>query len=769
MSKTSSTAKRQETPFFSITAGNLLLLGAGLILVWGFQTMPLAGVNEGRRALTVVEMLRQHNWLIPTMNGHVYIDKPPLLYWLMALSAGICGTTAEWALRLPSVLAASGTCALLFASLRRYLGRDLAIAAVLVLATSIPFSQHAHLAEIEMLLTFFCVAANLFFLDYCHGRGRRYLHLSYLCLGLAFLTKGPVALVFFLPPGLVFILVEKSGRARRGLLSLSGWLTVLIVGGGWYLLIWFSTAGPLLRQVIEIDLFGKSIGGLPDSKPFYNYFINLIGIFAPWTLLPVIRWKRARRLLAEPTTIFFTLQALVPLIIMSLFASKHNKYILPLLPALAVCLAVFLLDFLQQLEPRYPERLKKYFLRGAGGLLAAHLLFFAVVEPRIYVHRSSAFAPLLAAIHAVADRAPLYCANELKFLQLAYYLGRPIPEMKESDVPQALAAGKPFLLLAESSAWPLLPDQGLRVLFEKTPFRNRKRAVRLLTNAGPEHFAAPAHKTTAASTLVCALGAELNENSGLQYTADGLWTFNDSGGRPELYRVDPGNGRIRQTLKITDAQNHDWEDISADEDYIYISDLGNNHNNRHDLKIYRIAKADIPLSGNGQLLAQPISISYEIRHLDLINRRLKNHNSEALACVGKELVLFSKNQGFTSIYRIPKSPGFHRAVNPFHLKLDGVISGADYNPDNGTLALIGRTDTPFICLLPHFNPDSPPDPCPRIITLPDLKGAQAEGITWQDDRTLLISTEKCNGFLGVYRVELPDRGLEAAGSAPRPS
>jgi len=476
---------QNEELFFKPPFITAVLLGTVVLLFWGIWNNPLTGINEGRRALTALEMVRNGNWLIPTMNGHFYIDKPPMLYWLMVISTKFFQSTSEWVFRLPSVLAALTICALLFRSVKKYLNRDVAVLAILILATSLSFTDRAHQAEIEILLTLFCFAANLFFLDYYVSEKTIFLWLSYLCIGLAILTKGPVALVFFVPALAVFGLLQRSVRIRDGLLFRPGWLLMLTLGLSWYITIWFSEAGPLLRQVIQTDIVGKSLGGLSDNKPFYTYIVNLLGIFAPWTLLLIFRAKKVRLLFKDQFTTYFTLQAIIPLLIMSMIASKHNKYILPMFPVLAVCLAIYLRDFYNWLKNRYPARGKKYFKVFAFSLMAAYFIFFAAIAPRVYRYRTSAFKPLLAKIHEVDHLAPIYCLGEKKFLQLIFYYERPIPALNIGEINEMIAAEKPFLLLVESHSWSLLPESGLNIIIELKPYRNRKRSVRLLTNLPP--------------------------------------------------------------------------------------------------------------------------------------------------------------------------------------------------------------------------------------------------------------------------------------------
>lgn len=83
------------------------------------------------------------------------------------------------------------------------------------------------------------------------------------------------------------------------------------------------------------------------------------------------------------------------------------------------------------------------------------------------------------------------------------------------------------------------------------------------------------------------LDKEIEETSGLTMWGDKLYTFNDSGGKPEIYQVKKKSGKVKNTYKI-DAQNEDWEAITHDDKNFYIGDFGNNLGNRKDLSIYKI-------------------------------------------------------------------------------------------------------------------------------------------------------------------------------------
>lgn len=747
----------KEKSFFSLPFGLTILVGAALLIGWGLWKMPLTGINEGRRALTALEMVRNGNWLIPTMNGHIYIDKPPLLYWLMALSAKIFQSTAEWALRLPSALAALAICGLLLRSVKKYLNHDIAILAILILATSLSFTNSAHLAEIEIVLTLFCFAANLFFLDYYFSGKSFFLWLSYICVGLAILTKGPVALLFFFPHLIIFGLLKSNRRIWKGLLFWPGWLAMLIIGGSWYVAIWFSDAGPLLRQVIEIDLVGKSLGGLSDSKPFYVYFVNLLGIFAPWILIPIFRYRKIKLLFASPAALYFTLSTIVPLVIMSLIASKHNKYILPLFPSLAICLAIYLRDFYDWLTTRHKVKGKKYFAIFSISLMAVYLLFYSAIEPRIYNYRSSAFKPLLAKLYEVQSLAPLYCLSEKKFLQLAFYYGQSIPQLNPAAVKKMISEKQPFLLLVESRSWNLLPDQGLHVIVELKSYRKKSRAVKLLTNLSIPNLKKPYTAIPYSKVLktYSPLDKKFFESSGLIFFDGAAWTFNDSGGEAKIYRIDNHSGKIAQTVVLENAENHDWEDITQDNEYIYLSDTGNNSRNRHEFKIYKIKKKDIDKEKICRVKAETLKLSYNDHRYDIINSSLDNNNCESLISFGDHLILFTKTWGRTKLYKLPKTPGTYQLDRLATFPTDGLISGAALNLETKELTLLGFAHIPFMYIFSEFNGENFSSEKVTRINLTGMQGAQIEGISWLDNDTILLSNELTSSFKQkIYKVNI---------------
>ena len=85
------------------------------------------------------------------------------------------------------------------------------------------------------------------------------------------------------------------------------------------------------------------------------------------------------------------------------------------------------------------------------------------------------------------------------------------------------------------------------------------------------------------------LDEELNESSGLANIQEQIWTHNDSDGASSVYRIDSETGLINHQFRLLEAENIDWEDLSANDSHLLISDTGNNYGLRKTFQIYMLA------------------------------------------------------------------------------------------------------------------------------------------------------------------------------------
>lgn len=161
---------------------------------------------------------------------------------------------------------------------------------------------------------------------------------------------------------------------------------------------------------------------------------------------------------------------------------------------------------------------------------------------------------------------------------------------------------------------------------------------------------------------IAKLDPELDEISGLTFWNDSvLIAHNDSGNEPVLYFLDM-KGNIVHQVRISNASNVDWEDITTDrKGTIYIGDIGNNLNKRKDLKIYIVS--DQSLLEKSEVKARTITFSYaDQKDFPPENKTDWHFDAEALGFYHDSLVIFTKSQskpydGHTQCYKIPAKAG----------------------------------------------------------------------------------------------------------------
>lgn len=248
------------------------------------------------------------------------------------------------------------------------------------------------------------------------------------------------------------------------------------------------------------------------------------------------------------------------------------------------------------------------------------------------------------------------------------------------------------------------------------------------------------------TTLLASLDSNLIENSGIIYWDHLIWTFNDSGGKPEIYGFKPKTGEIVKTIRVSNAGNVDWEDIAQDEQFIYIAEFGNNVGNRKDLQVLKIEKSQISKEIFQQVNVQKINFNYANQKSFLHPYKGHGFDAEALAAINGNLYLFTKDwkDNITTVYRIPNQPGNHTVSPKESFNVKGLITGADVS-SKGKLALIGYVDFKSFAWVFEPNKESLFSN-PTYVDLTMLENAQTEGICFSPKGDLLISCEQTTSY-----------------------
>lgn len=256
------------------------------------------------------------------------------------------------------------------------------------------------------------------------------------------------------------------------------------------------------------------------------------------------------------------------------------------------------------------------------------------------------------------------------------------------------------------------------------------------------------------------LDNDIRETSGLLVLNDKIITHNDSGDDPKLYELNAGTGAIERVITISNASHIDWEDITMDDDYIYIGDIGNNNGNRTDLRIYKINKDDFESSET--ITAEIINFSYEDQTDFTSLPNANNFDAEALTVFDDSLIIFTKNwlNFQTNVYQIPKTPGTHAATRISRGNVQGLITGATISSENPDLFFLSGYDAsliPFLIVIPEnrapgtdiFN-----NGFTKVSLENDLEeGSQVEGIFSYALNKLYISREKFEATINGNTIE----------------
>jgi 4-amino-4-deoxy-L-arabinose transferase-like glycosyltransferase len=300
--------------------------------------MPFLDPDEGLYATIALEMARDGDWVMPHANGLPYLEKPPLYFWLTALTFRLLGPS-EWATRLWSALPLLGTVLLVWRIGRRLYGDGAGLLAGIVMATMVGNALYVRKASADQLFVFCLTLAIYGFLRDAErtDRGSRRFLLFYLGVALSVLAKGFIGLFAPLIVGLGVALVRRL--SWRDLNLARGATLAALIAGPWHVLVaWRSSTlfGVYLLDAHLLRFFNARRYVEADVPLSTLAFLAASFVWAfPWSAFTLARPGPARTPGAHwRPVIVLWLVAVVGAFALSRF--KHEYYALPAFPALAV-------------------------------------------------------------------------------------------------------------------------------------------------------------------------------------------------------------------------------------------------------------------------------------------------------------------------------------------------------------------------------------------------------------------------------------------------
>lgn len=371
----------------------LLLFFVSICIHWaGNAATPLWDRDEPRFATATREMMQRGDWVVPTFNGELRPDKPILIYWLMGAAYNVFGD-GPFAARFFSGLAGTLTCMVVYLLGRSMFNRHVGLLAGWMLALSPMLIVESKLATADAVLLCFltmcfaCVWVLYDRIDRSRQNGGKWKSFFpalafWICLALAILVKGPVALGVLGAAIVCFCLFTRDGRWLRALRPGWGIPLALLILLPWCLLVHHATDGEFLRIALGHHVIKRSMQPLEGHRGFPGFYIvSLLGLMAPWAwMLPWSIREHWNRLFSDSRVAFLASWALGCLVLFELVTTKLVHYYLPAYPAIALFLASALCGRFAQsrLGAEAFDRRIGNVLLAVGSVLAVAIMALAI-------------------------------------------------------------------------------------------------------------------------------------------------------------------------------------------------------------------------------------------------------------------------------------------------------------------------------------------------------------------------------------------------------
>jgi 4-amino-4-deoxy-L-arabinose transferase-like glycosyltransferase len=340
-----------------MTRSRLLTVALAALLAFVFfsqgASAPFEKDEESRPAAITLDIMRTGHWLLPRDIYGEATRKPPLYYWLSAaLLEALHAPLDETGARAVSIVAAAALAAMVMTQAETYFGAPAGWLAWLALLACYGFSAHGAYARTDMLFTLLTFAAYCLMLPEVEADGGGYGRALFagIILGLAVLTKGPLAIVLCALAIAIDALWQGNNPLR--LLARRGpWLTLasaLAIAALWYVPAFWETSGGLFAVQMGQENLGHflpgSLGGTGESaRPVYYILIRFLGASLPLCLYFPALVLAAGPVRKAPRPLLYHLSFVLAVLgLFSLAAVKRDDYILPAFPSLAIALGYLL-------------------------------------------------------------------------------------------------------------------------------------------------------------------------------------------------------------------------------------------------------------------------------------------------------------------------------------------------------------------------------------------------------------------------------------------
>ncbi|MDX2047136.1 MAG: glycosyltransferase family 39 protein [Chitinophagaceae bacterium] len=336
------------------------------------------GTDEGIRALVSLEMMLSGDYITPTLNGELYLNKPPLFNWILAASFKLFGYNS-FALRFPTVLSIFIFGFLVFYFTRKYVNAKVAwVSAIAVMTNGRILIYDSVLGLID--ITYAWVTFLGFMLVFHFGEKKQYSRLfisTYIITAAGFLLKGFPSVAFHGLTLLSYFIYTKNFRKLFHWNHFAGIIVFLAITGAYYLM--YFSRNNLPPPVLFKNLLTESSKRLTSSGDTGRFLFHVLGFpfyilyhFAPLTLLGVLlfRKKLIDSLRSNPYIFFCAAVFMSNIIVYWVSPNIFARYLFMLIALLFIVLSFFYIEAVSEIK-HGKKIIDTVFLSGAILLLVS--------------------------------------------------------------------------------------------------------------------------------------------------------------------------------------------------------------------------------------------------------------------------------------------------------------------------------------------------------------------------------------------------------------
>lgn len=451
----------EKHPWAIMIIAGILLIPA-LLINLGLNPVFLAS-DEAIRGLVSMEMILSGDYVVPTIQGEMYLKKPPLFNWILALFFNLFQSHNEFILRLPNIISIILFGLVIYFSFKSTFGKyKAATLSLIVLTTGRILFWDSFLGLIDITFSWL-IFLDFMILYYYFKRGK-FWHLfiiSYAIITMAFLLKGMPALVF---QGLSLLVVFLAFGKFKKLFSLQHLLGFLFMGlslGIYYYI--YDLRNPGHLSDILFMLFEQSARRTAIRFGFLAMFMHLFTFpaevlyhFAPWTILAVFLFQRnlRKKINRDPFIKYMALIFIVNIIPYWSSPEVFPRYLFMFIP--------LLMGILFHLMQQTPHKIYRRII---------HLFFLVMLSGSILATLAPVFMEYFSFVPHRTAKSLLIAT--LLMLVLALYL-----KLKPQRFAVVILA---LLLVRISFNWFILPDRHREI----QPFKEQALKVAGITRGAP--------------------------------------------------------------------------------------------------------------------------------------------------------------------------------------------------------------------------------------------------------------------------------------------